>query len=119
MAGAPWRRLRGEDLLGHDPYRCWMDDRLSPRGCHLLASTNYEGHDLLYCWSTSTLFESERGYGKFAAYAVLNHAGDFIKAAAALAKEGFGTPATDAVPAFPLECLPTAFRALVEEGSTS
>lgn len=54
------------------------------------ATTNYKGSDLLYVFSTSTPFESERGYGRFAAYAVLEHGGDFTKAAAALADKGFG-----------------------------
>lgn len=48
--------------------------------------------DLLYVFSTSTLFDSERGYGKFGAYAILNHAGDFSAAAKELAGKGYGAP---------------------------
>jgi Protein of unknown function (DUF3987) len=41
-------------------------------------------------FSTSTLFEPERGYSKFAAYALLAHGGDHSAAARALAAQGFG-----------------------------
>lgn len=53
----------------------------------LSATTNFHSSDLLYIFSTSTLFESQRGYSKFAAYALLNHGGDFKKAAAALSSQ--------------------------------
>lgn len=88
------------------------------------ATTNHGGHDLLYVFSTSTEFDDERGYGKFPAYAILNHGGDFKAAAKALHDKGYGEKATtgtavaellDAVPAFPLEALPVPFRRLVEE----
>jgi putative DNA primase/helicase len=49
------------------------------------ATTNYKGSDCLYVFSTSTLFEPETSYTKFAAYAVLNHGGDFHAAGKALA----------------------------------
>ncbi len=55
------------------------------------ATTNYEGSDLLFVFSTSTIFEAERGYSKFAVYTLIEHGGDFHKAAAALAARGFGT----------------------------
>ena len=50
------------------------------------ATTNYAGSDLLYVFSTSTPFESERGYSKFSAYTLLHHNNDFKKAAEALAQ---------------------------------
>ncbi len=52
------------------------------------ATTNHNGHDLLYVFSTSTIFEAERGYSKFQAYTLLNHRGDFSAAARELAKQG-------------------------------
>jgi hypothetical protein len=55
------------------------------------ATTNYEGSDLLFVFSTSTIFEAERGYSKFAVYTLLEHGGDFHKAASALAAKGFGS----------------------------
>src|SRR5438552_6622246 len=54
--------------------------------------------EYLYVFSTSTPFDSERAYSKFGAYTILNHAGDFGAAAAALRKEGLGNepePAAD------------------------
>jgi hypothetical protein len=58
------------------------------------ATTNYEGSDLLFVFSTSTIFEAERGYSKFAAYTLIEHGGDFKKAASALAAKGFGSGTT-------------------------
>lgn len=54
------------------------------------ATTNWQGSDLLYVFSTSTPFEAERGYSKWRAYAILNHAGDFKAAARELARQGYG-----------------------------
>jgi putative DNA primase/helicase len=53
------------------------------------ATTNYGGSDLLYVFSTSTDFESEHGYGKFSAYALLNHGSDFVRAAEDLLRQGY------------------------------
>lgn len=55
------------------------------------ATTNYAGADLLYVFSGSTPFQPERGYGKFGAFAVLNHGGDHRAAARDLAARGYGT----------------------------
>lgn len=54
------------------------------------ATTNHSASDLLYVFSSSTIFEPDRGYSKFSAYAVLNHAGDMAAAARALAERGYG-----------------------------
>src|SRR5205823_2198294 len=54
------------------------------------ATTNHGGYDLLYVFSTSTVFDAERGYSKFAAYTILDHAGDFRAAAAELGRRGYG-----------------------------
>lgn len=45
---------------------------------------------MLYVFSSSTEFEPEKFYSKFAAHAVLHHHGDFAKAALALANQGYG-----------------------------
>lgn len=79
------------------------------------ATTNYAGSDLLYVFTTSTSFDAERGYSKFAAYAVLNHGGDFQTAARDLSGRGYG----NGVQPFPVEMLPRALRALVAEGAAS
>jgi len=52
------------------------------------ATTNYRGSDLFYCFSTSTVFEANRGYNRFSSFALLNHGGDFRAAAAALRQAG-------------------------------
>lgn len=57
------------------------------------ATTNFNGKDNLYVFTTSTIFESEHSYSKFAAYATLEHNGDFKKAASALRSQGYGKPA--------------------------
>ncbi len=55
------------------------------------ASTNHAGSNLFYSFSTNCFpFDSERGYNKFAVYALLNHEGNFVVAAKALAAEGYG-----------------------------
>jgi hypothetical protein len=71
------------------------------------ASTNYAGSGLLYCWSTSTDFEAERGYSKFAAYAILHHNGDYKAAAKKLAQDGYGTPAPEREAAESADGLPS------------
>ncbi|BCL83617.1 bifunctional DNA primase/polymerase [Ktedonobacteria bacterium brp13] len=53
------------------------------------ASTNYEGSDFLYVFSTSTIFEPRVGISKFAAYTFLEHGGDFSEAAKALVAQGY------------------------------
>lgn len=55
------------------------------------ATTNHAGSDLLYVFSTSTAFDSERGYSKFSAYALLAHNGDFAATAKGLAANGYGS----------------------------
>lgn len=110
------------------------------------ASTNYGGSDLLYVWTSSAPpFEPGRAYGKFAAYTLLNHDGDFRAAAQALADQGYGehapTPHQEGpaspgsasslpaqltraaeqvpVPPFPVDALPQVVRAFVEAGAAS
>lgn len=60
------------------------------------ATTGYDqDRDRLYVFSTSTLFQAETAYTKFAAYALLNHGGDFSAAAADLRRQGYGDPLPD------------------------
>lgn len=44
----------------------------------------------LWVFSTSTEFEAEKAYTPFQCYAILEHGGDFAKAAKVLASQGFG-----------------------------
>ena len=61
-------------------------------GPGISATTNYAGSGLLYVFSSNWApFEPETSYNRFAAYALLNHNGDFKAAAKELAKQGFGT----------------------------
>jgi putative DNA primase/helicase len=48
--------------------------------------------DRLYVFTTSTVFESEKPYTKFGAYALLEHGGDYAAAAKALRRAGYGEP---------------------------
>ena len=54
------------------------------------ATTNYADLDLLHVFTSSTEFESDRSYSKYAAYAILNHGGDFSSASKELARLGYG-----------------------------
>ncbi len=54
------------------------------------ATTGHAGTDLLYVFSTSTVFESGRGFSKFSAYGILNHGGDFSEASRTLGNLGYG-----------------------------
>lgn len=79
---------------------CWAEI-LEPRGWRLVfrrydgveywrrpgkrhgwsATVGYGGHDVFYVWTSSSVFEPERGYTKFSAFTILEHAGDFGAAA--------------------------------------
>ncbi len=48
------------------------------------------GEPLFYVFSTSTNFAAKKSYDSFGVYAVLNHGGDFSKAAKALRLSGYG-----------------------------
>ena len=54
------------------------------------ATTNYKGTDKFRVFSTSTIFDSERSYDKFGAYATIAHNGDFKAAASDLRSQGYG-----------------------------
>jgi hypothetical protein len=77
-----WQLVR---IIGDEGY--WR--RPNKNGPGISATTNYNGSDLLYVFSTSTMFEAEKGYSKFSAYALLNHGGDFSSAARELAQRGY------------------------------
>jgi hypothetical protein len=57
------------------------------------ATTNYAGNDLLWVFSSSTKFDPDKSYSRFAAFAVLHHGGDFASAARTLAAQDHGAPA--------------------------
>lgn len=61
------------------------------------ATTGHTAADTLAVFSTSTVFDevtsTKKTYSKFAAFAELEHRGDFSAAAKALAAQGYGEPA--------------------------
>jgi hypothetical protein len=65
--------------------------RPGKRGPGISATTNHNGHDLLYVFSTSTILEFEKGYTKFSVYCLLNHNGNFSAAARELVELGYAT----------------------------
>lgn len=67
----------------------WTRPGKSPRD-GISATTGQNEHDRLYVFSSSTEFETERAYSKFAAYVLLEHGGDYAAAARALAADGYG-----------------------------
>jgi hypothetical protein len=54
------------------------------------ATTNFNGNDKFYVFTTSTQFDSETSYSKFAFYATTKHGGDFKQAASVLRNLGYG-----------------------------
>jgi AAA domain/Bifunctional DNA primase/polymerase, N-terminal len=107
--------LRGEELRPGDEYnqRATWSEILEPAGWSiyrhyggnvygwqrpgkrhpgLSATTGTTEEDRLYVFSTATEFEPEKPFSKFAAYAVLNHGGDYSAAARALRLAGYGAP---------------------------
>ena len=82
-----YKLLRQKDDEGF-----WRKPNSSDERQHHL-TTNYGGTGKLFCFSTNAPpFETKKPYNKFAAYALLNHGGDFTKAAKALAEKGYGKP---------------------------
>jgi putative DNA primase/helicase len=65
------------------------------------ATTNYQGNDLLWVFSSSTELDPDRSYDRFGFYTVMTHAGDFRAAAQALAAQRYL-----AAPARPMRMLP-------------
>jgi len=60
------------------------------RGISATTGTSSDGADRLYVFSTSTEFDTERPYSKFAAYTLLHHGGDYSAAAKQLRRDGYG-----------------------------
>jgi putative DNA primase/helicase len=95
-----------------------IEDWRRPGKDHGVSGTaNYAGSGLFYPFSSNAHpFEEGQGYGKFRAYAVLNHGGDFVKAAQALRDEGYGAPS---LPAGRRTTSPTVMTTKLSSGSTS
>ena len=72
----------------------WRKPGKEKPGISATTGQSADGVDRLYVFSTSTEFEPERPYAKFAAYTLLQHSGDYSAAATALAAAGYGTQRT-------------------------
>jgi len=81
-----WQRTKsfGGDCWG------WVRPGKTPRD-GISATTGRNEADNIYVFSTSTEFETERAYSKFAAHTLLEHAGDYSAAARQLRADGYGT----------------------------
>ena len=62
------------------------------------ATTGRNDGDNLFVFTTSTSFEAEKPYSKFAAFAHIHHQGDFSQAAKALRALGFGSNSLPNIP---------------------
>jgi P4 family phage/plasmid primase-like protien len=69
------------------------------RGDGISATTGRNGGDNLYVFSSSTEFDTETAYSKFAAYTLLEHGGDWTAAAKQLRSDGYGTALEPSRPA--------------------
>ncbi|MFI6477383.1 phage/plasmid primase, P4 family [Nonomuraea sp. NPDC050663] len=61
------------------------------KGIGLSATTGRNDGDNLYVFSSSTIFDTEKPYSKFAAYTLLEHGGNYANAARALRLRGYGS----------------------------
>lgn len=69
----------------------WRKPGKQGPGISATTGQSADGVDRLYVFSTSTEFEPERPYTKFAAYALLEHGGDYGAAAKALSAARYGS----------------------------
>ena len=69
----------------------WRKPGKEKPGISATTGQSTDGIDRLYVFSTSTQFDPERPYAKFAAYTLLRHAGDYSAAAKQLGVDGYGT----------------------------
>lgn len=69
------------------------------------ATTNHDGSDRLFVFTSSTDLEADRYYDRFGYYAAMRHGGDVVAAARALAAQGYGAqkaaPEDDSAPKGP------------------
>lgn len=90
------------------------------------ATTNFNGNDKLFVFSTSTQFDSERSYDKFGCLVHLQYAGDFRRAANDLRSQGYGQSdlkelqiSNSLMPTNTLQSPPQVTESLVSEDESS
>ena len=81
------------------------------------ATTGRNDGDNLYVFTTSSSFEAEKPYSKFAAFAHLNHGDDFSAAARDLRSKGYGsqTPSSSSLPSLGELMAPTPNLSVVPD----
>jgi putative DNA primase/helicase len=99
-------KAKWEDILGPHGWTvarrmgngyAWRRPGKTDPGISATTGQAADGVDRLYVFSSSTEFEPERPYSKFAVHALLEHHGDYTAAAKALSAAGYGTQPTIAV----------------------
>lgn len=74
----------------------WTRPGKHPRDGFSATTDQADDADRLFVFSSSTSFDTETPYSKFAAYAHLEHDGDLAAAASALRHQGYGAPLEEA-----------------------
>ena len=85
----PYLTAAGWQFLGNHPdgNELWRRPGKNSGG----HSATFDGHVFYVFSSNAAPFESEKGYSGFQVYTLLEHRGDFTRAAAALLDKGYGT----------------------------
>jgi hypothetical protein len=105
--GPPWQEILAPSgwtlVSGSDDHGLW---RRPGKDRGWSASTGVvrgkAGEPLFHVFTANGApFQSDRNYGKFRAYAILNHSGDCSAAASALSRQGYGRPAAPGVASGP------------------
>lgn len=90
---ADWPNILAGHLVRVAAYGNGYTWRRTGKKLGISATTGTRGDgDNLYVFSSSTIFEPETPYSKFAAYALLEHGGDYERAARELRRQGYGDP---------------------------
>ena len=84
-----WQMLHGRVLESGGQIDYW---RRPGKSEGVSAFTGSGENGKLYVFTSSTIFEQDKGISKFTAYTFLNHDKNFSEAASALAKKGYGSP---------------------------
>ncbi len=83
MAGHGWVQVYNRNGVGYwrrpDKHEGWS------------ATTNHAGSNLLWVFTSSSVFLPGKSYSKFGAYTVLNHGGDYTLAGRSLSQQGYGS----------------------------
>jgi len=95
-AKVPWPEIlephgwRVESVRGPEVH--WTRPGKDPRMGSSATTGHAQDRNRFFVFSTSTLFQAEVPYTKFAVYTLLNHGGDYKAAAAELRRQGYGDP---------------------------